>query len=77
MRGLQNLVKYRVHSITVVGRRLVEHVAPEVRLASLPDEAWEGFSERLDKAFVYVAGRDLNAGESSAIGLPSEEKKRW
>ena len=66
------MIQDLVHPVAVAGRRLVNHIPTEVRLTPLPDEAWEGFSKRLDEPVMGVTGGDLNAGEASALELPDE-----
>jgi len=66
------LVQDLVHSVAVAGRRLVKYVPPEVRLTPLPDQAGEGFSQRLDEPVMRVAGSYLNAREASALESPDK-----
>ena len=70
-----------MHAVAVVGEHLIDHVPTEVctekffGVASLPGETGEGFSERLDRAFVCVAGGHAqkflryHAGEASLLQL--------
>ena len=66
------MVQQLVHSISVARRRLVKYVSPEVHLAPLPDQAGEGFPQRLDEPVMRVAGSYLDAREAPALESPDK-----
>ena len=70
--GLESLIQDLVHPVFVGGRRLVYHVALEVCLTALPDQARKRLPQGLLESFVCIAGGHLYAGESSLFELVDE-----
>ena len=71
-KGPEDLIQDLVHPVFVGGRRLVHHVALEVCLTALPDQARERLPQGLLESFVCIAGGRLYAGESSLFELVDE-----
>lgn len=76
--SLQDLVQHLVHSVTVVGRGLVENVSTEVYtegflgLTPLPGQTGERFPECLNESRMGVARSQLNARETTPLETANE-----